>query len=117
MGFKKNTMFKRICLAIIKFYQKNISPLKPKVCRYYPSCSEYTSWQFQKNHFLFACYFSFLRILKCNPFFKGGIDYPKIYKIIKHTNFCFKPIFLAKKRLSFLYIPCKDKGFFIIKII
>ncbi|MCH5336394.1 MAG: membrane protein insertion efficiency factor YidD [Campylobacter sp.] len=107
-------MFKRTCLALLHFYQKFLSPLKPKVCRYYPSCSEYALWQFQKNKLFFAFIFTFLRILKCNPFFKGGFDYPKVFKISQSQNLCFKPKFLAQKPLHFLYIPCKE-GFILLK--
>ncbi len=61
----------------IKGYQY-ISKMLPASCRYYPSCSEYATWQFEFNapHKAFAA--SSLRILRCNQFFKGGIDYPLV---------------------------------------
>ena len=117
MGIKKTAMFKMICLKMLRFYQKFLSPLKPPSCRYYPSCSEYAFWQFQKKNFFLAFFSTFFRILKCNPFFKGGFDYPKISKNFNTGNLCFKPIFLAQKRLYFLYIPYKNKSFYFIKII
>ncbi|EAL9456109.1 TPA: membrane protein insertion efficiency factor YidD, partial [Campylobacter jejuni] len=52
-----------ICLKILRFYQKFLSPLKPAVCRYYPSCSEYALWQFQKKNFFLAFFSTFFRIL------------------------------------------------------
>lgn len=110
-------MFKRICLNLIYFYQRFLSPLKVSSCRYYPTCSEYAFWQFQKNNIFIAFCFTFLRILKCNPFFEGGFDYPKISKINMNKNFCFKPVFLAKKQLHFLYVPYKGKQFYLVKII
>lgn len=117
MGIKKTRMFQIICLKLLRFYQKFLSPLKPTTCRYYPSCSEYAFWQFQKKNFILAFIFTFLRILKCNPFFKGGFDYPKISKNFDFKNLCFKPIFLAQKQLCFLYIPYKHNNFYLIKII
>ena len=108
-------MFKRICLVLLHFYQRFLSPLKPQTCRYYPSCSEYALWQFQKNRLIFAFYFTLLRILRCNPLFKGGFDYPKVFKVMQSQNFCFKPKFLAQKPLCFLYIPYKNKGFILLK--
>ncbi|ELD9072359.1 membrane protein insertion efficiency factor YidD, partial [Campylobacter jejuni] len=69
-----------ICLKILRFYQKFLSPLKPATCRYYPSCSEYALWQFQKKNFFLAFFSTFFRILRCNPFFKGGFDYPRVSK-------------------------------------
>nr|WP_158334770.1 membrane protein insertion efficiency factor YidD [Campylobacter bilis] len=110
-------MFQIICLKILRFYQKFLSPLKPPVCRYYPSCSEYAFWQFQKKNFFLAFLFAFFRILRCNPFFKGGFDYPKVYKKFHFKNLCFKPMFLAQKQLCFLYIPYKNKSFYLVKII
>lgn len=65
-------------IAPIKGYQY-ISKMLPASCRYYPSCSEYAKWQFEFNapHKAFAA--SSLRILRCNQFFKGGIDYPVVH--------------------------------------
>ncbi|QKF79475.1 membrane protein insertion efficiency factor YidD [Campylobacter armoricus] len=110
-------MYKVVCAKLIKFYQLIISPLKPQCCRYYPTCSEYALWQFDKNNILKAFVAVFLRILKCNPFFRGGIDYPKIRKINLNTGVCFKPKFNALKQLNYLYIPCEDNQFYLIKII
>ncbi len=117
MGFKKNTMFKIAFLTSLRFYQRFLSPLKPPVCRYYPSCSEYAFWQFEKNNALFAFFLTFFRIIRCSPLFRGGFDYPKVFKIFKSDTLCFKPKFLAQKKLHFLYIPCEDKGFYLVKII
>ena len=117
MGIEKTRMFQMICLKILRFYQKFLSPLKPAACRYYPSCSEYALWQFQKKNFFLAFFSTFFRVLRCNPFFKGGFDYPRVSKNFYPINLCFKPIFLAKKQLCFLYIPYKNKRFYLIKII
>ena len=68
-------IFKRFYLAPIKGYQY-LSKMLPASCRYYPSCSEYTSWQFEFNAPHKAFIASSGRILRCNQFFKGGIDYP-----------------------------------------
>ena len=66
---------KNFCLAPIKGYQY-LSKMLPASCRYYPSCSEYATWQFEFNAPHKALASSSLRILRCNQFFKGGIDYP-----------------------------------------
>lgn len=68
---------KNFYLAPIKGYQY-ISKMLPASCRYYPSCSEYASWQFKFNPPHKALASSSLRILRCNQFFKGGIDYPLV---------------------------------------
>ncbi len=68
---------KNIWTIPIKGYQY-ISKMLPASCRYYPTCSEYASWQFEFNTPAKALAKSSLRILRCNQFFKGGIDYPLI---------------------------------------
>ena len=67
---------KRVCMYLIDLYRKYLSPLKRKsVCRFYPSCSNYAYEAFKKHGFFAGFYLSMKRILKCNPFFRGGIDY------------------------------------------
>ncbi|HFQ61590.1 MAG TPA: membrane protein insertion efficiency factor YidD [Epsilonproteobacteria bacterium] len=61
----------------IKGYQY-ISKMLPASCRYYPTCSEYAKWQFEFNAPHKAFTETSLRILRCNQFFKGGIDYPLV---------------------------------------
>lgn len=68
---------KNFYLAPIKGYQY-FSKMFPANCRYYPSCSEYASWQFEFNAPHKALLSSSLRILRCNQFFRGGIDYPLV---------------------------------------
>ena len=68
---------KNFYIAPIKGYQY-ISKMLPANCRYYPTCSEYTKWQFEFNVPHKALAASSLRILRCNQFFKGGIDYPLV---------------------------------------
>jgi putative membrane protein insertion efficiency factor len=46
----------------------------PANCRYYPSCSEYTRDAFKKYNPLKASLLSISRIIRCNPFSKGGYD-------------------------------------------
>ncbi len=76
---------KNIYLAPIKGYQF-ISKMLPASCRYYPSCSEYASWQFEFNTPHRAFYATSKRILSCNQFFAGGIDYPLIRYSPKKTS-------------------------------
>ena len=68
---------KNFYLVPIKGYQY-FSKMFPANCRYYPSCSEYASWQFEFNAPHKALASSTLRILRCNQLFKGGIDYPLV---------------------------------------
>jgi len=87
---------KKFFMVPIKGYQY-ISKMLPASCRYYPTCSEYATWQFEFNapHKAFAQ--SSLRILRCNQLFPGGIDYPivelkppKPEALLKLNRFCGK---------------------------
>jgi len=67
----------KIVLFLITIYQKYFTILSFGSCRYYPTCSSYTKMQFEHNSFLKALLHSSLRILRCNPLFDGGFDYPQ----------------------------------------
>lgn len=63
-----------LALGLIRLYQKAISPFLPKSCRFTPSCSEYALEAFEKYPLHKAFYLSGWRILRCNPFCRGGYD-------------------------------------------
>lgn len=65
-----------ILIGLINFYRRFISPLKPASCRFYPTCSEYAILAIKKYGALKGGFKAMWRILRCNPFSKGGIDYP-----------------------------------------
>lgn len=67
-------IMKKIILSLIKFYRKYISPLKSTKCPYYPSCSEYGLQAVEKYGAFKGSIIAFYRILRCNPFSKGGYD-------------------------------------------
>lgn len=64
---------KKILLFIIFIYQK-ISKLTPPVCRFYPTCSEYTRQAIIKYGAFKGSWIGLKRILRCHPFSKGGYD-------------------------------------------
>jgi len=65
---------KNILIYFIKLYQKHISKYLGRNCRYYPTCSEYTIQAVDKYGIIKGSILGIIRILKCNPFFKGGVD-------------------------------------------
>lgn len=65
---------KKIIINLVRFYQKFISPAFPPSCRYYPTCSSYTLQAVEQHGALKGSVMGFVRILRCNPFFKGGRD-------------------------------------------
>lgn len=68
---------RKLGVVLINFYQKNISNSFGKRCIFYPTCSEYTKQAIIKYGLIIGCIKGFFRILRCNPFSKGGIDYIK----------------------------------------
>lgn len=70
-------MMKKILLWIIRFYQKYISSLKRyPTCRYIPCCSEYAFLAIEKYGVIKGVFKAVYRLLRCNPFSKGGVDFP-----------------------------------------
>ena len=65
---------KTLLLALVKFYQKLISPLFPPSCRYYPTCSHYSVEALEKHGAFKGFLMSISRVLRCNPFVNGGVD-------------------------------------------
>ncbi|WP_093227717.1 membrane protein insertion efficiency factor YidD [Thermoflavimicrobium dichotomicum] len=72
---------KQIALALIHFYRKFISPLKPPTCRFYPTCSSYGLIAIERHGFLLGGWYTLKRLLKCHPFHPGGIDFVPEKKI------------------------------------
>lgn len=67
---------RNLAIAVLKVYRRLISPLYGEVCRYYPSCSLYTLRAIQYHGALWGIGLGAVRIVKCNPFSRGGIDDP-----------------------------------------
>ena len=68
---------KSVMISIIKFYKKHISIFFEKngiKCKYYPTCSNYSIEALEKYGFIKGTFLSIKRIIKCNPFSKGGYD-------------------------------------------
>ncbi|MBR4836156.1 MAG: membrane protein insertion efficiency factor YidD [Clostridia bacterium] len=65
---------KHIMIWLISLYRKFISPLKPPCCRFTPTCSAYAIEAFQKRGFFAGLILTTWRILRCNPFGRGGYD-------------------------------------------
>ena len=65
---------KKLLILLIKFYRKYISPLKSTKCPYFPSCSDYGLEAIRKHGVMKGGLLAVWRILRCNPFSKGGYD-------------------------------------------
>jgi putative membrane protein insertion efficiency factor len=68
------TIIRKIIIFPIILYKKIISPILPNSCRFYPSCSQYAIEAIEKRGIFIGILLAIWRILRCNPFSKGGID-------------------------------------------
>lgn len=64
----------RFLLALIRFYQRGVSPLLPPACRYQPSCSEYAAQAVQRFGALRGTWLAARRLLRCHPWGGSGYD-------------------------------------------
>lgn len=64
----------RVLAAVLRGYQRWISPLLPPSCRFYPSCSAYAVEALQVHGALRGSWFAAKRLVKCGPWHPGGVD-------------------------------------------
>lgn len=63
-----------LVLRVIRGYKRFVSPLFPPSCKFSPSCSQYTMEAVEKYGVLKGGFLGAWRLLRCNPFSKGGFD-------------------------------------------
>lgn len=78
-------MLQKLLLAPVFFYQKYISPLLPKSCRYYPTCSQYMVDAIRVHGPIKGLIMGVGRICRCHPFIKGGIDYVPLHFSVRRN--------------------------------
>ncbi len=61
-------------IALVRLYQRSISPWLPPSCRYRPTCSAYAIDAIRRRGLLIGVVKGALRVLRCNPLFRGGWD-------------------------------------------
>ncbi len=69
-------MIKKAVIYFIKLYQDFVSPNLGINCRFHPSCSEYCRQTIEKYGLIKGVWLGTRRIIKCNPWFQGGVDLP-----------------------------------------
>ncbi|MFA6736923.1 MAG: membrane protein insertion efficiency factor YidD [Saccharofermentanales bacterium] len=67
-------MIKKLFLMLIRFYKSAISPYLGNNCRFTPTCSEYAYEAISRYGALKGSWMALRRLLRCNPFCKGGYD-------------------------------------------
>lgn len=66
---------KRVLIALVRFYRRYISPLKPPCCRYIPTCSEYAIEALEKYGALKGGWLAIKRLSRCHPLHFGEHDF------------------------------------------
>jgi|GEM_PF-93609 len=106
---KKYLKMRKLLLKLLWLYQRFFTLIGFGSCRYYPSCSEFARLNFKNNSISSAFYHSFTRILRCNQFFDGGIEYPLLEKL------SLKPKDLKLDTIQYWLVPNKKNQHYIIK--
>jgi putative membrane protein insertion efficiency factor len=65
---------RRLLVGLVDFYRARVSPLLPPACRFEPSCSAYAREALLRHGALKGSLLALWRVLRCNPFGKGGLD-------------------------------------------
>lgn len=66
---------KRLLILIVRAYQVVVSPHFGDCCRFYPCCSSYCITAISRHGVLRGVWLSVKRVLRCNPFNHGGVDF------------------------------------------
>ncbi|MDO5148179.1 MAG: membrane protein insertion efficiency factor YidD [Oscillospiraceae bacterium] len=78
------TYLVRLYLFPVRFYRRFISPLTPPCCRFTPTCSAYAVTAIERFGIVKGTVLAVWRILRCNPFCKGGYDdVPEEFSFVK----------------------------------
>lgn len=65
-----------LLVALVRVYQMCLSPILGRQCRFYPTCSEYFIQAVRKYGAVSGALRGAWRILRCNPYCRGGVDLP-----------------------------------------
>lgn len=69
-----NHILRRFFILLIQVYRLLVSPVIGQHCRFYPSCSQYAQEAIEQRGLFMGSYLAIRRILRCNPWGKGGFD-------------------------------------------
>ena len=65
-----------LLIAPIRVYQRVVSPLIPRRCKYHPTCSAYAVGAIREFGAARGTVLATWRLLRCNPWSHGGVDHP-----------------------------------------
>jgi hypothetical protein len=73
-----------LALAVLRVYQRAISPAFPRRCKYHPTCSEYAVQAVRGYGLLRGSVLAAWRLLRCNPLSHGGFDPVSAQRLFRH---------------------------------
>ena len=65
---------REVLILLIRFYRRFLSPLKPRTCRFHPTCSAYALEALERHGAFWGSYLAVRRVLRCHPWNPGGLD-------------------------------------------
>jgi putative membrane protein insertion efficiency factor len=74
---------KSVLIAPIRGYQRFISPMFPRRCKYHPTCSEYAVGAVREFGAARGTVLAGWRLLRCNPWSRGGVDHPHDQRVFR----------------------------------
>lgn len=77
---------KKVLLALIRFYQRHISPAFPARCRFLPTCSAYAVTAIERFGAAKGSWLALKRFLRCHPFYRGPMYDPVPEKPSRHKR-------------------------------
>lgn len=72
-----------LLIAPVRAYQRFISPMFPRRCKYHPTCSEYAVGAVREYGPIRGTVLAAWRLLRCNPWSRGGVDYPRDQRVFR----------------------------------
>ena len=70
-------------IGAVRLYQWLLSPLWPGSCKYHPSCSQYAVDAYRRYGFFRGTVLAGWRLLRCNPWSRGGVDYARDQRLFR----------------------------------
>lgn len=79
------SFLRALAVVPVRVYQRVISPAIPQRCKYHPSCSQYAVTAVREYGILRGSVLTIWRLLRCNPWSDGGVDFAEDQKLF-HTR-------------------------------
>lgn len=73
----------RLAVLLVRVYQRLVSPFLGQRCKYHPTCSAYAVGALREYGLLRGSILAAWRLLRCNPWSYGGVDYPRDQRLFR----------------------------------